>query len=178
MANLRVGVLLVVFFVLLGALAYDFRVARPAAQAGYEKVIGLLEKRAKSRKGDAEFEPADVQRELGCAPSSTRQQGLTTIETYSWRGGMPLRTYNLYVLYQGVSNPKLANALQSEPTDKEIASVEIPATAQPMTAGPVLHTPGQPTGGTPPAQPPKEPDNDHSSPVEGNASTDNDRLPK
>ncbi len=142
MSNARVPLLLTVFVVLVGALAYDFAVARPAVEAAYGSVMKMVEKRTTSKRGEDKIGPAEVQKELGRQPTSTTQEGLTKIETYQWRAGMPLRTYKLYVLYHGIKEPLLANVLKNEePTKQDIASVESvdPDKAERLKSGPVMH---------------------------------------
>ncbi|MBM4004567.1 MAG: hypothetical protein FJ295_15010 [Planctomycetes bacterium] len=121
----RQFVLLGVFVILLGALAYDFLWARPAVHQAYLAVNALVEKQAKTAVGKDLIGPAEVRQTVGRAHSSKRTEGTSTIETYEWRAGMPLRTYKLYVVYAGIERPFLAQAFENEePSKADLGFVE------------------------------------------------------
>ncbi|MFM2093479.1 MAG: hypothetical protein RIS70_603 [Planctomycetota bacterium] len=150
MSKHRPKILLAILAILGLALCYDQFVARPALSKGYETVMKLLDPAGGSFRVDQSVGPKQVQEALGQSPTNTRQQGLTTIETYEYRAGFPLRTYKLYVLYQGVKNPLLQKVLQNEePASSDIMSVELvtPDKAEKMTNEPVAATMGAGGGG-------------------------------
>lgn len=143
MSKYRPIILLAILAILGVALCYDMLVARPALTNGYETVMKMLE--GASFRVEDSVKPADVQKALGKTPTSTRQQGLTTVETYEYRAGFPLRTYKLYVLYQGLKNPMLHKVLANEePTASDIMKVEVvtPDNAEEMKGEPVAATAG------------------------------------
>ena len=59
----------------------------------------------------------EVQTVLLCKPTSITPLPNGKIEVYSWRSGLPYRTYDLYVVYTGRAQPLLyAASTNEEPT--------------------------------------------------------------
>ncbi|MFM2092964.1 MAG: hypothetical protein RIS70_88, partial [Planctomycetota bacterium] len=85
MSKHRPKILLAILAILGLALCYDKFVARPALAKGYDTVMKLLDPADGNFRIDQSVGPKQVQEALGKAPNNTRQQGLTTIETYEYR---------------------------------------------------------------------------------------------
>ena len=124
----RLILLLLVFGVALAGLLYDYTIARPALQQADQTMQGLLEGTIKDPNNDGGVTESEVQELLGRAPSSVTLLDSGKMETYSWRSGLPFRTYSLYVVYSGKRLPLLYSASTNEvPTGSQL-----PATAAPL----------------------------------------------
>ena len=118
---LRLIVLLLVFGVALAGLLYDYTIARPAIKKADQTIQGLLEGSIKDPSGDGAVTEDEVQSLLGSKPSSVTQLENGKIEVYSWRSGLPYRTYDLYVVYSGQKLPLLHSATTNEePTGSQL----------------------------------------------------------
>lgn len=152
-ARKRQLVLLGVLAVGILLLGYDFYVARPACDAGYQEIMKLLGKSMAAKSDQAPLGPADVRNALGFGPSAKEtKHDDWLIETYQWRGGLIFRTYKLYVVYKGLENPILQNVIQNEFPSEEVIS--------PRRSEPTSEKPAAPK--TPPADNanPEKPAND------------------
>lgn len=113
-AKIRIVVLSTVMCVLLGALWYDYQVARGSVDRAYESV--MLLNQAKNEASDfSATTQRDVRRMLHRQPSRIYQEGPFTVELYSWTAGVPfefeglysetpsvtLRTHDYYAVYLG-----------------------------------------------------------------------------
>jgi hypothetical protein len=118
---LRLIVLLLVFGVALACLLYDYTIARPAIKKALISIQGLLEGSIKDPSGDGAVTEDEVQSLLGSKPSRVTQLETGKIEVYSWRSGLPYRTYDLYVVYSGQKLPLLHSATTNEePTGDQL----------------------------------------------------------
>jgi hypothetical protein len=118
---LRLIVLLSVFGVALVGLLYDYTIARPAIKKADNTIQGLLEGSIKDPSGDGAVTEDEVQSLLGSKPSRVTQLETGKIEVYSWRSGLPYRTYDLYVVYSGRRLPLLYSATaNAEPTGTQL----------------------------------------------------------
>ena len=138
---LRLIVLLSIFGIALAGLLYDYTVARPASKAAYDKVITMLEDEERT---ELSISPEDVQKEIGQKPSAVEELENGKIEIYSWRSGMPIRKYSLYVVYSGRTLPLLYSASQNTRPDKlppkntpaiEMSEEELAKERMPIGAG-------------------------------------------
>jgi hypothetical protein len=138
--RLFLGLLLLVA---IGALAYDFLVARPAYTEGLAK-LQTLDDPERDNNGepiyrdgsmvwladmdaDGRVEREDVHKYLEKEPShESSPDDINVIETYSWPRGIPFMTYNAYVLYvkgedmDGEKYVKLYSVMDVKPTDKDL----------------------------------------------------------
>ncbi|NNE01102.1 MAG: hypothetical protein HKN47_27620 [Pirellulaceae bacterium] len=91
-----------ILFSLLGimvvALAYDYRIARPAVNTAYDIITTESEKMNKV--GDSVFTNSDVQKLINKTPTSSFADGYDLVEVYSYNGGIPGRPHNLYAVYK------------------------------------------------------------------------------
>jgi hypothetical protein len=118
---LRLIVLLLVFGVALVGLLYDYTIARPAIKKADKTIQGLLDGSMKDPSGDGAVTEDEVQSLLGSKPSRVTQLETGKIEVYSWRSGLPYRTYDLYVVYSGQQLPLLHSATTNEePTGAQL----------------------------------------------------------
>jgi len=134
-------VLLGLLVVLIGWYSYDYFVAKPSTMAADTAIQKLADERNKqgikaedgTKLGDGRVVSADIQKLLGRAPSSTKQEKEYTVETYWWYS-MPHRNY-LSVLYVG-NEPRRYNAhyLNSLPPTEDLpGDFQMPARAEPTT---------------------------------------------
>ena len=169
---LRLGILLLVLAVAIGALVYDFQIAKPGSEAASEKIKNLVETRnQQSVRDSGPVTSADVQKELGRSPTWVEEEPTHTIEWYCWWGKTPIfstRRHYITVLYTGDKRRFYAQQLNGpipeedlpgyEPPVDDSAPLSVPSTGGPPGAGP----PGGPPAaanapdrsGLPPGPPP------------------------
>ena len=95
----RLGILLVVLATALAAMGYDLYVARPAVAAAYRAILAENGK-AYATPGK-KFTNKDVQKLIGKTPAKTMTNADgNTVEVYQWRAGIPIRTYDLFAIYE------------------------------------------------------------------------------
>lgn len=97
--KLRQFVLLGILFVLVIALLYDYRVARPSVEQAYDKIAeqSILVNRSSTEV----FTNENVQELIGKQPSRTFEEpNGDLVEVYSWRSGLPIRTHDLFAVYK------------------------------------------------------------------------------
>ena len=107
---LRLILLLLVFGVALIGLLYDYTVARPAIDKATQTVQDLLQQKIPDPNNDNTVTPEEVQQLLSRKPTRVEQRANCMVEVYSWRAGLPTRTYDLKVVYTGRSFPFSAAA--------------------------------------------------------------------
>jgi len=91
-------VLLLILALLLFALWYDYKVARPAVDQAFE-TIAKYNSEVNSSAGRKYLTDKDVQEKLQRTPSDSYIEGVYQIEVYSWRSGLPIRSHNYYAVY-------------------------------------------------------------------------------
>ncbi|MCH1495981.1 MAG: hypothetical protein L7U72_12175 [Rubripirellula sp.] len=95
----RQTVLLVLLGVMVVALAYDYKVARPNVDAAYEKIV--TKSMQVNSKSTEVLTNLSVRELLEMEPSETREEANgDLVEVFSWRSGLPIRTHNLYAVYK------------------------------------------------------------------------------
>ena len=118
---LRLVVLLLVFGVALAGLLYDYTIARPNIHKADQVIQGLLDGTLKDPNNDGTVTAGEVQLMIGDTPSRVQQLSGGMIEIYSWRSGLPFRTYDLYVVYSGRRMPLLhAATVNTEPQGDQL----------------------------------------------------------
>ncbi len=122
---LRLVILLLIFGIALAGLLYDYCIARPAQKDAYNKILGLLDGSTPDPSGDGTVTDDEVQSILGNKPTGTKALTNGKIETYSWRSGLPYRTYFLYVVYSGQKMPLLHFASTEEPLPSDLPPVTV-----------------------------------------------------
>ncbi|MHB0956504.1 MAG: hypothetical protein ACYC0X_10140 [Pirellulaceae bacterium] len=123
---IRLILLLLVFGVALACLLYDYTIARPNIQKADQTIQGLMEGSIKDPNGDGTVTADEVQLILGNKPSRIDQLPNGMIEVYSWRSGLPFRTYSLYVVYSGKQMPLLHSATtNTQPEGDQLPAVTI-----------------------------------------------------
>jgi hypothetical protein len=111
---IRQGVLIGILVIVGGALAYDYLVARPKAQAAYDKA-GEFEKSQAVR--DV------VIKELGEPSKTFTKEGDLTIDRYDFRSGVIFRKYEVYIVYNR-SGIIESSAKDQEPQEMSLADVD------------------------------------------------------
>jgi hypothetical protein len=135
---LRLGILLLVLTACIAALVYDYQVAKPGSEAAEAKIKQLVESRnvmAASAAGPVLS--ADVQKELGRAPTWVEEQPTYTVEWYCWWGKVPLlstRRHYLTVLYVGEKRRFSSQQLNGPPAEDDLPThfVIQPGAVQPL----------------------------------------------
>ena len=95
----RLGILLVVLAVAIGAMGYDRYVARPAVEAAYAAI--LAENGKTYTTPGKTLTNKDVQKLIGKTPAKTlTDSDGNTVEIYQWRAGLPIRTHDLFAIYE------------------------------------------------------------------------------
>ena len=117
---LRLVILLLIFGIALIGLLYDYSIARPAHKEAYETVDAMLADKNPDPDSDGTVSDDKVQSELGRKPSKTELLSNGKIEIYSWRSGLPYRTYDVYVVYVGQKMPLLYFVSTDRPTSTEL----------------------------------------------------------
>ena len=96
---LRLVVLLILLLLTMLGYIYDRKVAKLACENGYQAVMDLRQKLV-SDKGNATASSEDVQKLLSKRPKQREEAENYVIETYGYRRGFPLLTYDIYVIYR------------------------------------------------------------------------------
>jgi hypothetical protein len=118
--------LLLLFGLALAGLLYDYTIARPSIQKADRTIQGLLDGSIEDPNNDDTVTPDEVQLMLGSQPSRVEPLSNGTIEVYSWRSGLPYRTYDLYVVYSGKQLPLLHSAtVNTKPEGAQLPAVTI-----------------------------------------------------
>ena len=94
-------VLIAILLVMIAALGYDRKVARPAVDDAFDKVKVMNTKNNQkgADQGGGITTNADVQKILGRKPSKKMKVEAYNVEVYSWRAGIPWRTYDYFAVY-------------------------------------------------------------------------------
>jgi hypothetical protein len=168
------GILLLVLALCIGALVYDYKVARPGSEAANAKIQSFVQQRNQmSVKEAGPVTSVDIQKELGRSPTWIEKEPTYTVEWYCWWGKTPLlstRRHYITVLYVGDDRRFSAQQLNGPPAEddlpthfmvnhgpSDVAPLETPQGAAPSggtpAGAPPGIAPGMPTG-TPPGMPP------------------------
>ncbi len=148
--------------VLLVALAYDYRVARAGVESAYDKIIASSEK-TNASKTDS-LSQQDIQALVGRPPTETFQEGDDLVEVYSWRSGLPIRTYKLYAFYrpQGDGHVFYRHAKYQYESKSDVMAISVPTMVEvdleaiaeeDAMANPEQGGAGEPGGGAGPGGP-------------------------
>ncbi len=155
-------VLLVVLGLLVVGLIYDYWVARPAHKKAWDDIQVMLQSK-NTDAGVVKITNKEVQEKFGRAPSSTYKDGRFTVEVFSWRTGLLVTSYPIYVYYEGEDPLRLALANPSEPIEDldrldgvKIPPVEADADASPEPPEDSGVAPPDGDGTVPPADPPAD----------------------
>jgi hypothetical protein len=97
-ARKRSLVLLGILVLLLGALWYDYKIARPKVEFAYE-AVGKVNSEYNAYAGKKYLTEKEVQTILNRQPASFIDHGTYHVEVYSWRSGLPIRSHNYYAVY-------------------------------------------------------------------------------
>lgn len=159
-ARLRQAILLGLLLLMLGALWYDYSIARPAVKDAYQR-IAQLNQSVNGSGNKTYMTEKDVQKELNRQPiDSFREQGYF-VEVYGWRSGLPIKTHNYYAVYTDTS-PRIFMTHSMNQFDPElIAKPAMQAAPEEDNVEVAVPRPGNltlPPGAPPTMTPPPLPD--------------------
>ncbi|MGB7347445.1 MAG: hypothetical protein WBD20_24705 [Pirellulaceae bacterium] len=104
-AKIRKVILFGLLFVMMIALLYDYRVARPAVANDYDRITD--ESRRLNGIAGETFSNEDLRTLLGKTPSEEFTDGSDLVEVYSYRGGIPGRPHRLFAIFKANGDQKL-----------------------------------------------------------------------
>lgn len=157
----RLIVLLILLGVAIGALFYDFTVAKPGIEAAETKLSEFVDERNKlGVKEGGTVTPADVHKELGMQPTWVDKHDAQNyeVEYYCWWGPVPvlnMRRHYLAVVYVGEGTRRISSHYKNERPPREALPIlddssakqgdELLAAPQPeeATAGKAASAPGE-----------------------------------
>jgi len=96
----RIIILLIIMIIMICGLAYDWFIARPGCETGFETVQNLVQKNVAASLAEEPITNLSVQKALGKEPATTTTTEDYTIETYRWPRGLVGLSYTVYVIYQ------------------------------------------------------------------------------
>ena len=155
----RTFVLLGLLGLMLFALWYDYKVARPAVEDAYAR-IGKLNADINSLAGKKYMTNEDVRNELKRSPIRTFSEGGYLVEVYAWRAGLPIKSHEYYAVYTADKPNIFLKHYTTQIDMDELKSLPliIPADPNAPTGNLVVETGGPPSPSTPgklnPAPPP------------------------
>ena len=136
--SFRQIVLILILLLMIGGLLYDRKVARPGSQQGYNTALVLVKKNADA---SADSEPVTneaVHAALGKQPSKLVEEKDYTIETFSWRRGLLVLSYDLHIVYAPDDNGRLvidSAHLNKLPEASQLPGYEFPPVVPPPGSG-------------------------------------------
>jgi hypothetical protein len=167
---LRLGILLILLAAVVGALGYDYLIAKPAMVAAADRLQVVVDERLKqSVDGGERAKSADVQKAIGFPPTITERRGDNVIEWYCWWGKTPwlsTRRSYLWVKYEGPEPQHVSTFDYETSPDDSLANPAAPSEPVPGKMGhgdsrpkkqpdqppasdvPADETPAAPVGGT------------------------------
>ena len=95
--------LLTILGLLLFAVWYDYKVARPGVDQAFDNV-GYLNSKINGSADIPAMTNSDVQQLVGFTPSHTITKGIYRVEVYAWTAGLPFRSHDYYAVYTGQGN--------------------------------------------------------------------------
>jgi hypothetical protein len=121
---LRLGILLLVLAACLAALGYDYWLALPRSKAADANLENFVKKRnLMSARKAGPITSADIQKEIGYAPTWVVKKPDYTVEWYCWWGKMPYLTSNRHYitcLYVGENRNFRCHQLNGEPAPEDL----------------------------------------------------------
>lgn len=96
--RLRQIILIGLLALMLAALAYDYRVARPSVERAFDQIVKLNDQMNLSADPTPTLN-THIHKEIGRDPSWAYTEGPYRVEVFSWTAGLPFRTHDLYAVY-------------------------------------------------------------------------------
>jgi hypothetical protein len=133
-SSARLIVLLSLLVLALGALGYDFLVAKPACEAADKKIEQFVEARNKMGVKDSSLvSTTDIQKELGMKPTTVKENDEIgyTVEYYCWWGKLwPLnmRRHFIAVVYIGNEPRRYSAHYREDPPEEAFPIVNVAST--------------------------------------------------
>lgn len=112
---IRQIVLVAILLIAGGALAYDYLVARPAAQETFEQADEFQE---------SDTDRDEVIKKLGEPSETYNKEGGITIDLYTFRSGLIFRTYKVYLVYTGTGRIDSVSK-DKEPSELDLKDVKV-----------------------------------------------------
>lgn len=141
-SRIRSLILLGILVLLLGALWYDYKVARPGVERAFDSIAKLNEE-LNSQPGRKYVTNKEVQEKLHRSPVQSFQEGPYQVEVYSWRAGLPIRSHNYYAVYSAGTPLVFLKHYKFELPMEELEVM--PMTSHALEVDPDS-LPGEPTG--------------------------------
>jgi len=123
----RKNILFIVLAVMLGMLAYDYRVARRSVDRAYQKITA--HNLAVNDSPNRSLTNTDIRQLIKKQPARTFYDGRDLVEVYSWRSGLPMRTHDLFAVYKESIKGEQVFYRQAKfayETSEEVAPVAVP----------------------------------------------------
>ena len=125
---MRQIILVVCLGLMIRALYYDRKVARPNSTAKAYKLLQVARNRLYDYNAAAQLSPAEVAEILGKQAARTEETDYYVKETYSWTAGMPFRSYYVVAVYSKArGEPRYTFSMYNEqPTEDMLPGYEPP----------------------------------------------------
>lgn len=104
-AKIRKLLLFVLLGIMMVALLYDYRVARPAVAAAYDQITD--ESRKRNATPGMTFSNKDLSELLGKTPTKEYEDGTDLVEVYDYTSGIPGRPHRLFTVFKRNGDAKL-----------------------------------------------------------------------
>ncbi|MEM0924734.1 MAG: hypothetical protein AAGJ83_01730 [Planctomycetota bacterium] len=108
--------LYIVLLVMLGALGYDYLVARPSVDSAFDRVSEASQKANAS--ADDYLSRAEVSELIGKGPADTFMDGSMSVEEFRWMGGLIVKPHRLFVVYKKTDDDWMVSSLSKAVYDK------------------------------------------------------------
>ncbi|MDC0935738.1 hypothetical protein OAS39_05590 [Pirellulales bacterium] len=95
----RQAVLIFALLLLVGGLVYDRNVARPRSQQAYDRALEMVDESVMTSAGGEPLTNEAVHVAFGKKPSNRIETEEYTIETFRWRRGLLVLSYDVNVVY-------------------------------------------------------------------------------
>jgi len=140
---LRQLALFILLIVLIGAFAYDRKMARPAAELAYENIENAVNERTASPLPPLNSD--DIRAIVGKDPAYKKMGPNKYVEKYAWTAGLPWKQYWIWVAYSPLEEKSIKD--NKKPIfDLHFLNEELPIEADPDYVSPRIDAP-------PPAEP-------------------------
>ena len=95
---LRKLALYALLLIMIAAIIYDYRVARPSVNAAYDEIAKASV--TSNTDGTKVFTNETVRELMGREPDETFNDGMDLVEVYHFKGGLPLRPHRLWTVFK------------------------------------------------------------------------------
>ncbi|MEO1615883.1 MAG: hypothetical protein AAFV88_08555 [Planctomycetota bacterium] len=113
---IRKVVLYLALLLMLAALGYDYKVARPAVDEAFEKVSNASLKA--NADADDFLSKQEISELIGKKASDEFPDGERLVEVYQWMGGLILKSHKLFIVYQKTGDDWMFSGISKAVYDK------------------------------------------------------------